>query len=92
MSRPKLRKKAAPWCGATTTPGFQQIKLYTFLTPDVIRAITAEAHRLGMTVTGHVPPALNAFQGVEAGMDQINHLNYVTNMMRHPAAAAAQSI
>ena len=64
--------------------GFQQIKLYTFLTPEVIRAITGEAHRLGMTVTGHVPQALNAFQGVEAGMDQINHLNYVTSMMRGP--------
>ena len=64
--------------------GFQQIKLYTFLTPDVVRAIAAEAHRLGMTVTGHVPQALNAFEGVEAGMDQINHLNYVSNMMRAP--------
>jgi imidazolonepropionase-like amidohydrolase len=64
--------------------GFQQIKLYTFLTPDVIQAIASEAHRLGMTVTGHVPQALNAFQGVEAGMDQINHLNYVSNMMRAP--------
>lgn len=67
--------------------GFQQIKLYTFLTPEVIRAITSEAHRLGMTVTGHVPRALNAFEGVEAGMDQINHLNYVSNMMRPPGAA-----
>jgi imidazolonepropionase-like amidohydrolase len=66
--------------------GFQQIKLYTFLTPDVIKAIAEEAHRLGMTVTGHVPQALNAFQGVEAGMDQINHLNYVSTMMR-PAGA-----
>ncbi len=65
--------------------GFQQIKLYTFLTPEVVKAIAAEAHRLGMTVTGHVPQALNAFEGVEAGMDQINHLNYVTNMMRSPA-------
>ena len=37
-----------------------------------------------MTVTGHVPQALNAFQGVEAGMDQINHLNYASNMMRAP--------
>ncbi|HLK64581.1 MAG TPA: amidohydrolase family protein [Bryobacteraceae bacterium] len=62
--------------------GFQQIKLYTFLTPEVIQAITAEAHRLNMTVTGHVPQVFNAFQGVEAGMDQINHLNYVSNMMR----------
>ena len=64
--------------------GFQQIKLYTFLTPEVVKAIAGEAHRVGMTVTGHVPQALNAFQGVEAGMDQINHLNYVTNMMRAP--------
>ena len=66
--------------------GFQQIKLYTFLAPDVISAITAEAHRLGMSVTGHVPLALNAFQGVEAGMDQINHLDFVANMMRSPDA------
>jgi imidazolonepropionase-like amidohydrolase len=64
--------------------GFQQIKLYTFLSADVIRAIAEEAHRQGMTVTGHVPQAFNAFEGVEAGMDQINHLNYVTNMMRAP--------
>ena len=41
--------------------------------------ITAEAHRLGMTVTGHVPKGLNALQAVEAGMDQINHLNYVAS-------------
>jgi imidazolonepropionase-like amidohydrolase len=64
--------------------GFQQIKLYTFLAPDVITAIAAEAHRLGMTVTGHVPQVFNAMQGVEAGMDQINHLNYVTTVMRAP--------
>jgi imidazolonepropionase-like amidohydrolase len=64
--------------------GFQQIKLYTFLTPDVVKAIAAEAHRLGMTVTGHVPQAMNAFEGVEAGMDQINHLNYVSRLMREP--------
>jgi imidazolonepropionase-like amidohydrolase len=68
--------------------GFQQMKLYTFLMPGVISAIAVEAHRLGMTVTGHVPQALNAFQGVEAGMDQINHLNYVSNMMRGTTSAA----
>jgi hypothetical protein len=43
--------------------GFEQIKLYTFLKPDVIKAIADEAHKLGMTVTGHVPQALNAFEG-----------------------------
>ena len=61
--------------------GFDQIKLYTFLNPEVVRAIATEAHRLGMTVAGHVPQALNAFEGVEAGMDRINHLNYVSTMM-----------
>lgn len=70
--------------------GFQQIKLYTFLAPDVIRAIADEAHKLGMTVTGHVPQALNAFEGVEAGMDQINHLNYVTTMMRGPGTGGGR--
>lgn len=65
--------------------GFEQIKLYTFLTPEVVKAIATEAHRLGMTVTGHVPQALNAFTGVEAGMDQINHLNYVSTAMRDPS-------
>jgi len=62
--------------------GFEQIKLYTFLKPEVVKAIAMEAHALGMTVTGHVPQAMNAFEGVEAGMDQINHLNYVSAMMR----------
>jgi imidazolonepropionase-like amidohydrolase len=65
--------------------GFQQIKLYTLLKPDVVKAISEEAHRLGMTVTGHVPSALNAITGVEAGMDQINHLGFVTPVLRAPS-------
>ena len=72
--------------------GFQQMKLYTYLQPDVIRAIAEEAHALGMTVTGHVPAVFNAFQGVEAGMDQINHLNYASNMMRAPDAGRGAPI
>jgi imidazolonepropionase-like amidohydrolase len=64
--------------------GFPQMKLYTYLTPEVVKAIAAEAHRLGMTVTGHVPQALTTREGIEDGMDQINHLNYVTSMLRPP--------
>ncbi len=62
--------------------GFQQIKLYTLLKPDVIRVLAEEAHRAGMTVTGHVPAALDTAQAIEAGMDQINHLQYVSRMPR----------
>ncbi len=61
---------------------FEQIKVYTQLKPDVLRAITAEAHKRGMTVTGHVPVAVNTFQGIDDGMDQINHLQFITRGMR----------
>ena len=44
--------------------GFEQIKLYTYLTADVVTAIADEAHRLGMTVTGHVPQALTTQAGI----------------------------
>ncbi|MBS0333234.1 MAG: amidohydrolase, partial [Proteobacteria bacterium] len=58
--------------------GFRQIKVYTQIKPDVLKAISAEAHRRGLTVTGHVPAAVDAFGGIEDGMDQINHLQFVT--------------
>jgi imidazolonepropionase-like amidohydrolase len=65
--------------------GFQQLKLYTLLKPDVVKALSSEAHKAGMSVTGHVPATLNAITGVEAGMDQINHLGFVTPVLRTPA-------
>jgi imidazolonepropionase-like amidohydrolase len=69
--------------------GFEQVKLYTFLSAEVATAVSEEAHRLGMTVTGHVPRSLSTRAGIEAGMDQINHLNYVTSMLRTPGADGA---
>ena len=54
--------------------GFQQVKLYSLLQPDVVTAIAGEAHRLGMTVTGHVPTSMTLQDAVAAGMDHIAHL------------------
>jgi len=54
--------------------GFDQIKVYSSIKPDVLKAVTSEAHRLGLTVTGHVPSGITAFDAVDAGMDQIEHL------------------
>ena len=54
--------------------GFQQIKIYSLVTPPIVQAICAEAHRLGMTVTGHVPNGMTIDQAAAAGMDQIAHL------------------
>ncbi len=54
--------------------GFEQLKLYDLLSPPVVGALTAEAHRLGMTVTGHVPRSLGVELTVDSGQDHIAHL------------------
>ena len=54
--------------------GFEQMKLYSLLQPAVVAAICSEAHKLGMTVTGHVPTSLSLLAAVDSGMDQIAHL------------------
>src|SRR5581483_4021767 len=46
--------------------GFQQIKIYSSVKPEIVKVIAEEAHRQGMTVTGHVPNGMNAIQFVEA--------------------------
>jgi imidazolonepropionase-like amidohydrolase len=54
--------------------GFQQMKIYSLVKPAIVEAICTEAHRLGMTVTGHVPNGMTIVQAAAAGMDQIAHL------------------
>jgi len=54
--------------------GFEQIKIYSLITPPIVEAIAAEAHRRGMTVTGHVPNGMTIDQAAAAGMDHIAHL------------------
>jgi imidazolonepropionase-like amidohydrolase len=57
---------------------------------DVLKAIAAEAHRLGMTVTGHVPSGITPFEAVEAGMDQINHLVPAVYLSAFPKGTKSQ--
>ena len=53
--------------------GYDQIKTWANIRPDVLQAVTAEAHRLGLRVTGHVPNGIEAVEGVRLGMDEIAH-------------------
>ncbi|HET6996344.1 MAG TPA: hypothetical protein VFI06_15225, partial [Chitinophagaceae bacterium] len=62
--------------------GFVQIKIYSSVKPPIVKAICSEAHRLGLTVTGHIPMGMTIQQGVEAGMDQVNHMQYVYSVMK----------
>jgi hypothetical protein len=61
--------------------GFEQIKLYNSVPAELIPVICREAHRLGMTVTGHIPRAVTGFQAIADGMDQINHVTFIRRMM-----------
>ena len=72
--------------------GFQQIKIYQSFKRELIPVIAAEAHRNGMTLTGHVPSGVAAADAVAAGMDQINHLHAIAwPLMPHEKLRAAKS-
>ena len=77
-------EQARHWVDRYHDAGFQQMKIYSSVKLEELKAVADEAHRLGMTVTGHVPEGLTAFQAVEAGQDQINHISYIADIMRSP--------
>ena len=62
--------------------GFVQIKIYSSVKPDIVKAICDEAHRQGLTVTGHIPQNMTTKAGIDSGMDMINHISYVYSMMK----------
>ncbi|PEQ11145.1 amidohydrolase [Novosphingobium sp. PC22D] len=55
--------------------GFWQAKLYNSMNPDWAPAVVSEAHRLGLRVAGHVPAFSSADAMIEAGFDEITHVN-----------------
>lgn len=62
--------------------GFVQIKIYGSVKPVIVKVICDEAHRVGLTVTGHIPTGMTLMQGVDSGMDMINHVQYVARVMK----------
>jgi len=77
-------EQARQWVHRYHDAGFQQMKIYSSVKLEEVKAVADEAHSLGMTVTGHVPEGLNAYQVIEAGQDQINHLHYIADIMHSP--------
>jgi imidazolonepropionase-like amidohydrolase len=68
--------------------GARQIKIYSSVKPAVVKAICTAAHARGMTVTGHIPEGMTAIDGVNDGMDQINHIQYEMPYFTHPVLGA----
>jgi imidazolonepropionase-like amidohydrolase len=84
VERVDTPEQARQWVDKYHAAGFQQMKIYSSVKLENLKAVADEAHKLGMTVTGHVPEGLNAFQTVEAGQDQINHIQFVGDIMHAP--------
>ncbi len=63
---------AVRWYGAR---GYWQIKIYNSMNPDWVPAMTAEAHKLGMRVAGHIPAFSNTDAMMAAGYDEMTHIN-----------------
>ncbi len=55
--------------------GYWGIKIYSSMTPEWVAPIAAEAHRLGLRVSGHVPAFMSSERAVRSGYDEINHMN-----------------
>jgi hypothetical protein len=81
VARVDTPEQAREWVHRYHDAGFNQIKIYSSVKKENLEVVTAEAHKLGMTVTGHIPEGLTGFDGVNAGMDQINHITYIVRMM-----------
>jgi len=60
--------------------GFWGIKIYNSMNPDFVKPIAAEAHRLGLHVSGHVPAFMTSERAIADGYDEINHINQLLLM------------
>ncbi len=55
--------------------GYEGIKIYNSMKPELVPLLAKEAHARGMMVTGHVPVHMLANEAVKAGYDGIEHVN-----------------
>jgi imidazolonepropionase-like amidohydrolase len=70
--------------------GYIQIKIYSSIKPELVPYIVRVAHENKMRVSGHVPAGMIASQFIAAGVDEMQHINYVfLNFMPDKAASTA---
>lgn len=55
--------------------GYEQIKIYNSMKPELVPILAREAHAKNMRVSGHVPVHMRAEDVVKNGYDEIQHIN-----------------
>jgi len=68
---------ALAWVDKYAELGYEQVKLYSSLKPELVTPIIAEAHKRGLRVSGHIPAFMTAEQCVKLGFDEIQHANFL---------------
>lgn len=61
--------------GFYASKGYQQIKLYSSIRPEWVKPLAEEARKYHMRVCGHIPAFMTATQAIEAGYNEVTHMN-----------------
>jgi hypothetical protein len=57
--------------------GYEQVKIYSSVKPELVPVIARRAHERGLRVSGHVPAFMRAEDAVRDGYDEIQHTNFL---------------
>jgi imidazolonepropionase-like amidohydrolase len=57
--------------------GYEQIKIYSSVKPELVPVIVRRAHERGLRVSGHIPAFMRAEDAVRDGYDEIQHVNFL---------------
>lgn len=55
--------------------GYEGLKIYSSIKPELVPVMTRYAHEKGLRVSGHIPAGMTASQAVDAGYNEIQHVN-----------------
>ncbi|MGZ8709232.1 MAG: amidohydrolase family protein, partial [Thermoanaerobaculia bacterium] len=54
---------------------YEGLKIYSSIKPELVPFMTQYAHEQGLRVSGHIPAGMRAENAVDAGYDEIQHVN-----------------
>ena len=74
---PSTPEEATAAVDTYAAKGYAQIKMYSSLKPELVPVVAKEAHAKGLRVSGHVPFGMIAEDAVNAGYDEIQHVNFL---------------
>lgn len=67
-------KAAVDWYAEN---GYPQIKTYSSMEPEWIKPLAEHIHSKGLKLSGHIPAFMTAEEAINAGFDEIQHINMI---------------